>query len=130
MNIKEKADYLRVRGETSPALKIAKTAFDHASKWRLKHTPKHQILELITKNILKIDKCADSPENKEEARKYCFEAYESVQNRIHETENEASGNGAGNAKQSRDGYKRTLPVHTLGNENRFYSGSDDDSDFN
>lgn len=129
MNIKEKADYLRVRGEISPALRIAKTAFDHASKLRLKHTPKHQILDLITKNIIKIDKCKDSPENKEEARKYCFEAYESVQNRIYETENEAGGNAAGNAKQSRDGYKRTLRVHTLGNENRFYSGADDDLDY-
>jgi len=126
MDIKERADYLRERGKTSPALKIAKTAFDHASKIRLKTTPKNQILEWIGNNIMKIDECIDTEENKEEARTVCFTAYESVQKRIGDQENEAGGNAAGNAKQSRDGYKRTLKTHTLGNENPFYSGSDDD----
>ena len=126
MSIKAKADYLRERGKTSPALKIAKTAFDHASKLRLKHTPKHQILELITNNVLKVDQCTDTDENKEEARKICFDAYESVQKRIYEVENEAGGNAIGNAKQSKDGYKRTLKAKVFGNENSFYSGSMDD----
>ena len=126
LSIKEQADYLRERGKTSPAMKIAKTAFDHASKFRLKSTPKHQILELITNNVIKIDDCAESQENKDEARKYCFAAYESVQKRIHDLENEAGGNAAGNAKQSKDGYKRTLTVKVLGNEDAFYSGQLDD----
>jgi ribosomal protein S7 len=129
MDTKEKADYLRERGKTSPALKIAKTAFDHASKMRLKHTPKHQILEWITNNIVKIDECTDTEENKDEAREVCYAAYESVQKRIGDQENEAGGNAAGNAKQSKDGYKRTLKTRTLGNENSFYSGSDDDLDY-
>lgn len=128
MNIKEKADYLRQQGKTSPALKIAKTAFDHASKRRLKHTPKHQILELIVNNIEKINLCEDSEENIKEALEVCYEAYESVQNRIYSTENEAGGNAIGNAKQSKDGYKRTLIAHTLDNENRFYGNSSGDNE--
>lgn len=125
-SIRGQADYLRERGKNSPAIKIAKTAFDHASKLRLKHTPKHQILELITNNIIKIEACIDTEENKEEARGYCFAAYKSVQERIYDIENEAGGNAAGNAKQSKDGYKRTLKANTLGNEDRFYSGKMDD----
>jgi hypothetical protein len=129
LSIKERADYLRERGKASPALRIAKTAFDHASKVRLKNTPKHQILEWIGNNVLKIDECEDGEENKEEARLFCFTAYESVQKRILSSKDEAGGNAAGNAKQSKDGYKRKLPVHVLGNENRLYSGSDDDLDY-
>jgi len=126
MDTKEKADHLRKRSKTSPAMKIAKTAFDHASKIRLKTTPKHQILEWIGNNVMKIDACSDTDENKEEARQVCFMAYESVQKRILSNKDEAGGNAAGNAKQSKNGYKRTLAVHVLSQENGFYSGSNDD----
>jgi hypothetical protein len=126
MDTKGKADYLRERSKASPAMKIAKTAFDHASKIRLKTTPKHQILEWIGNNVMKIDACSDTDENKEEARQVCFMAYESVQKRILSNKDEAGGNAAGNAKQSKNGYKRTLPVHVLDQENSFYSGSNDD----
>jgi len=126
MDTKEKADHLRKRSKTSPAMKIAKTAFDHASKNRLKTTPKHQILEWIGNNVMKIDACSDTDENKEEARQVCFMAYESVQKRILSNKDEAGGNAAGNAKQSKNGYKRTLAVHVLSQENGFYSGSNDD----
>ena len=126
MDIKGKADHLRERSKTSPAMKIAKTAFDHASKIRLKTTPKHQILEWISNNVMKIDACLDTDGNKEEARQVCFMAYESVQKRILPNKDEAGGNAAGNAKQSKNGYKRTLPVHVLGQENGFYSGLNDD----
>lgn len=126
MDIKGKADYLRERSKISPAMKIAKTAFDHASKIRLKTTPKNQILEWIGNNVMKIDACSDTYENKEEARQVCFMAYESVQKRILSNKDEAGGNAAGNAKQSKNGYKRTLPVHVLGQENGFYNGSNDD----
>ena len=126
MDAKAKADYLRERSMTSSAMKIAKTAFDHASKIRLKTTPKHQILEWIGNNVMKIDACSDTGENKEEARQVCFTAYESVQKRILSNKDEAGGNAAGNAKQSKNGYKRTLPVHVLGQENSLYSISNDD----
>jgi len=126
MDIKGKADHLRERSKTSPAMKIAKTAFDHASKIRLKTTPKHQILEWISNNVMKIDACLDTDGNKEEARQVCFMAYESVQKRILPNKDEAGGNAAGNAKQSKNGYKRTLPVYVLGQENGFYSGLNDD----
>ena len=126
LSTREKADHLRERSKTSPAMKIAKTAFDHASKIRLKTTPKHQILEWISNNVMKIDACLDTDGNKEEARQVCFMAYESVQKRILPNKDEAGGNAAGNAKQSKNGYKRTLPVYVLGQENGFYSGLNDD----
>ena len=126
LSTREKADHLRERSKTSPAMKIAKTAFDHASKIRLKTAPKHQILEWIGNNVMKIDACSDTYENKEEARQVCFMAYESVQKRILSNKDEAGGNAAGNAKQSKDGYKRTLTVKVLGNEDAFFSGRSDD----
>jgi len=129
LSIEQRAQYLRERSKDSAAMKVAKTAFDHASKKRLKTTPKHQILEWIANNVLKIDGCEDTKANKEEARLFCFTAYESVQKRILSNKDEAGGNAAGNAKQSKDGYKRSLKVNVLDNENRFYSGSDDDLDY-